>query len=263
MNVFDAHLHIIDPRFPLVPNQGYTPPAFDVETYRRRVAALLTDHRPIGGAVVSGSFQAFDQSYLVTALERLGPRYVGVTQLPPEVTDAEILRLDAVGVRALRFNLRRGGSATVRDLRRFAARIDELAGWHVELYVTGDDLEALEPTLKTLPRVVVDHLGLRRAGLAALQRLVDHGIQVKATGFGRLDFDPRPVLRSLADAAPQALLFGTDLPSTRAPRPFEGGDLELLVEALTPEQAELALWRNAVTLYRPAERAETSTTQSA
>jgi predicted TIM-barrel fold metal-dependent hydrolase len=31
--VFDAHLHIIDPRFPLVPNKGYLPPAFTVADY--------------------------------------------------------------------------------------------------------------------------------------------------------------------------------------------------------------------------------------
>ena len=36
----------------------------------------------MGGAVVSGSFQGFDQSYLLDALDQLGPSFVGVTQLP-------------------------------------------------------------------------------------------------------------------------------------------------------------------------------------
>ena len=56
--VFDAHLHIVDPRFPLVPNDGYLPPEFTVADYRRRVHDLGV----CGGAVVSGSFQAFDQA---------------------------------------------------------------------------------------------------------------------------------------------------------------------------------------------------------
>ena len=74
----------------------------------------------MGGAVVSGSFQMFDQTYLVDALGKLGPRYVGVTQLPATVTDDELMRLDAAGVRAVRFNVKRGGSADVQDLASMA-----------------------------------------------------------------------------------------------------------------------------------------------
>jgi len=65
--VFDAHLHIIDARFPLVANQGFLPDPFAVADYRGRTAALGV----VGGAVVSGSFQSFDQGYLLDALARL------------------------------------------------------------------------------------------------------------------------------------------------------------------------------------------------
>ena len=82
--VFDGHLHIIDPRFPLVPNKGYLPNPFTVENYLEKTKTLDI----VGGAVVSGSFQAFDQSYLTAGLERLGPSFVGVTQLPATVTEA-------------------------------------------------------------------------------------------------------------------------------------------------------------------------------
>ncbi len=40
MTVFDAHFHIIDPRFPLVPNNGYLPAKFTVDDYRERVDPL-------------------------------------------------------------------------------------------------------------------------------------------------------------------------------------------------------------------------------
>ena len=46
----------------------------------------------------------------MAALGELGPRFVGVTQLPADTADAEIVRLHASGVRAVRFNVRRGGS---------------------------------------------------------------------------------------------------------------------------------------------------------
>lgn len=252
--LFDAHLHIIDPRFPLIANQGYLPPPFTAEAYLAAAASLGVT----GGAVVSGSFQAFDQDYLAAALARLGPGFVGVTQLPAAVTDAELDRLERAGVRALRFNLRRGGSAGLEDLEALARRVHERVGWHVELYVDSRDLGELEGRLAALPQIVIDHLGLSAAGLPSLLRLVERGAKVKATGFGRLDFDPVPVLQRIAAADPAALLFGTDLPSTRAPRPFAVADIALIRAALTPEQAAAALHDNALALYRVAGQVDSS-----
>lgn len=203
--------------------------------------------------MVSGSFQAFDQGYLEDALRRLGPGFVGVTQLPPTATDAEILRLDRVGVRALRFNLRRGGSAGVGDLESMARRVHALAGWHVELYADSAALGDLFTALVELPAVSVDHLGLTRAGLPTLLRLVERGVRVKATGFGRVDMDlvgVRAALRTIHAADPRALMFGTDLPSTRAPRPFADSDVALIREALGDAGARRVLADNARAFYR-------------
>lgn len=245
--VFDAHLHIIDPRFPLVANQGYLPPAFTCADYRAQAEALGV----VGGAVVSGSFQAFDQDYLLDALRQLGPGYVGVTQLPATVTDDEILALNEAGVRAVRFNVRRGGSAGLADLEQLAARVHALAGWHVELYVDSTDLAELADRLTRLPALSIDHLGLSRAGFPALLRLVEQGARVKACGFGRVDLDVPQALREIAAINPEALLFGTDLPSTRAPRPFTPADLVLVQETLGGRLARRALFDNALAWYRP------------
>ena len=247
MRIFDSHLHIIDRRFPLVANQGYLHDEFTCADYQARADQLGI----VGGAVVSGSFQAFDQTYLIAALQTLGPAFVGVTQVPASTSEREIRELDRAGVRAVRFNLKRGGSAGVADLSSFAQRVYEIAHWHVELYVDGRDLPDLFNVLVSLPAVVIDHLGLSRAGFATLLRLVERGARVKATGFGRLDFAPGPVLRQVAQVNPDALLFGTDLPSTRAPRPFQEQDLQLIMESLERELAVKALHDNAVSLYRP------------
>ena len=59
------------------------------------------------------------------------------------------------------------------------------------------------------------------------------------------------MLRDLAGANPGALLFGTDLPSTRADRPFRDDDLSLVQETLPDDLARKALYENAVALYRP------------
>ena len=244
--LFDAHLHIIDPRFPLIANQGYLPAHFTVADYRARTA----DYNLVGGAVVSGSFQAFDQSYLRAALAELGPGFVGVTQLPATASDAEILDLHGAGVRAVRFNLKRGGSAEISDLEAMALRVYALAGWHVELYADARDLGELVPLLTSLPAVSIDHLGLNSAGLPTLLQLVEAGVRVKATGFGRVDFPVAAALQQLCAINPDALLFGTDLPSTRAPRPYADEDLLLVVDALGEELARKVFCTNARNFYR-------------
>lgn len=247
LEIFDAHLHIIDTRFPLVPNDGYLPRSFTCEDYLARARVLNV----AGGALVFGSFQGFDQSYLVSALERLGPAYVGVTQLPASVDDEEILRLDRAGVRALRFNLRRGGSEGAGKLDSFARRVHEIAGWHVELYVDSKDLDGFYGTLSKLPAVSIDHLGLSTSGFGLLLKLVEHGAHVKASGFGRVDFDVARALSQISSVNPDALMFGTDLPSTRAPRPFSEDDVALVYDALGETQARKVFYDNAVAFYRP------------
>ncbi len=245
--VFDSHFHTIDRRFPLVPNQGYLPDDFTCADYLSRTKA----YDLAGGAVVSGSFQAFDQSYLRAALAELGPAFVGVTQLPATVSDAELLDLHEAGVRAVRFNLKRGGSEGVEQLENVARRVHDLVKWHVELYVDSRDLSGLFDTLVSLPAVSIDHLGLSAEGFPVLLKLAERGVRVKATGFGRVDFDVRSALIDLYAANPEALMFGTDLPSTRAPRAYADEDLLLVVETLGEEGARKVLCENAVEFYRP------------
>ena len=244
--MFDSHLHIIDRRFPLVENNGFTPDEFTCADYLRR----MKRYNLCGGAVVSGSFQSFDQTYLIDALKKLGPSFVGVTQLPFSVTDEEIVALNEQGVRAVRFNLKRGGSESVEHLVSMASRVYELAGWHVELYVDSKDLPDLYSTLMHLPAASVDHLGLSGAEFRTLVKLAECGVKVKATGFGRVDFPVADALRSLYDANPNSLIFGTDLPSTRAPRHYLDEDFELVIETLGPAAAKKVLRENAISFYK-------------
>jgi predicted TIM-barrel fold metal-dependent hydrolase len=244
--LFDAHFHVIDPRFPLVPNQGFLPDRYNTRDYLERTE----DYRLCGGAVVSASFQAFDQDFMVNALARLGSSFVGVTQLPVTATDDEILELDLAGVRGVRFNVERGGSEDIDHLEAMALRVHELAGWHVELYVDSRKLVGIRSLLRQLPAVAIDHLGLSAAGFGDLLDLAEAGVRVKATGFGRVDFDVRQALRELYAANPDCLMFGTDLPSTRAARPYSDSDFLLVVDTLGEVGARRVLHDNAAEFYR-------------
>ena len=245
--IFDSHFHIIDNRFPLIRNQGYLPDNFSTTTYLNRTK----NYPVIGGTIVSGSFQGFDQDYLLAALADLGPNFVGVTQLPATVSDAELIRLSRAGVRGVRFNLKRGGSEGIEKLDRFSRHIYDLVGWHTELYVDSKDLPDLYNILIQLPRVSIDHLGLSQAGLPNLLSLVEKGVFVKATGFGRVDFSVKSVLQEIAAINPDALMFGTDLPSTRAPRPYSDDDYFTVIDALGEKLAQKVFHENGVKFYRP------------
>jgi predicted TIM-barrel fold metal-dependent hydrolase len=247
--VFDSHFHVIDPRFPVMENQGFLPPAFTVEYYRTRTAGLNIR----GGTVIAGSFQGTQTEYMYDALEKLGPTFAGVIQIPATTTDEEILRLNAAGVRAVRFNLYRGGSAGIDDLDRLARRVHDVAGWHTELYVDASTIEPIFDTLANLPKISIDHLGMTQAGLPKLLALAGRGAKVKATGFGRTEVDVPAALRDLASANPDCLMFGTDLPSQRARRPFMPADIDLMLDTLGDALARKALRDNAIAFYRPRE----------
>ncbi|MEI7012396.1 amidohydrolase family protein [Leptospira licerasiae] len=246
MRIFDSHFHIIDPRFPLVPNHGFLPEPFMVSDYNKQADWL----RIKGGAVVSGSFQAFDQTYLLDTLSALGKNYVGVTQLPANTKDSEILSLHKSGVRAVRFNVRRGGSEEISKIKEMGARVYDIAGWHVELYIDAKEIdEFLEEVLLSLPKVSIDHLGLSKEGFSTILRLVEKGVRIKATGFGRTNMDIRSALVEIAEINPDALMFGTDLPSTRSPAPFTEEDLHLVTDTFEGELLQKILYSNALEFY--------------
>ncbi len=248
MKIFDAHFHLIDPRFPLTPNQGYLPPNFTVLDYQVR-----TKMYPIGGgAVVSGSFQGYDTRYLVAALDQLGTGFCGVANIEMSATDKALDGMDQAGIRAVRFNMFRMGSSKRRDMSHLSDRLRDRFGWRSELYIDSGNLSSLRIPKDQFENFSVDHLGLTRSGLPQLYRWVENGTRVKATGFGRLDFEPLPVLRQIHSINPGALMFGTDLPSTRAPQPFASAHLELIQNNFAEKDLHKILWENAREWYRPA-----------
>lgn len=246
MKIFDAHFHIIDFNYEVKENNGYMPPSYLTKDYQEETK----DMNIAGGAIVSGSFQGFDQQYLLKVLSDLGSDFCGVTQLPYSVSDEEIVSLNDKGVRALRFNVKRGGSENLAHLSDFAKRVYDLVGWHSELYIDSMNLPDIEETILSLPAVSIDHLGLSKEGLPYLLRLVDKGVHVKATGFSRVDLNVQDALKEIYQANPGALMFGTDLPSTRAPKRFTSEDIQLVQDTFDETAANKIFYQNAKEWYR-------------
>lgn len=245
MKIFDAHFHIIDPKFPLVANQGYVPPDFTVENYREKIK----DYGFVGGAIVSGSFQKFDQKYLLDTLKSLGETYVGVANIPIEMEKRELEILHRSNIRAVRFNLKRGGSESLENLVELSNKLYDEYGWNTELYVDSKHLKELKKMLEQIPAFSLDHLGLSKSGLSDLYYWVDKGTRIKATGFGRLDFNPIEVMKRIHASNPNSLMFGTDLPSTRAKLPFSFNHLELIKDNFSESELNRILYENALHWY--------------
>ncbi|WP_206367791.1 amidohydrolase family protein [Sphingobacterium chungjuense] len=149
----------------------------------------------------------------------------------------------------MRFNVKRGGSEKIEHIEQLSNKLYEEYGWHTELYIDSKDLKELKPVLQSIPKFSIDHLGLSKEGLDDLYYWVDKGAKIKATGFGRINFDPIPTMKKIHQINPHALLFGTDLPSTRASVPFSEKDAQLVAENFSADDLELIMFKNAQAWY--------------
>ncbi|XJS10873.1 amidohydrolase family protein [Aerococcaceae bacterium WGS1372] len=249
--IFDSHFHIIDPNFPLIENNGFVPDYYSVDEYKEELNQLGL--KAIGGAVVSGSFQGYEQAYFEEALKQLGDQFVGITQLHFDVTDEELQRLHHIGIRGIRFNLYRGLSSSLEEIEELSSRCFNLLGWKTEFYVdiakVTDELKSL---ILSLPATSIDHIGMTKVPAENLIGYLHHGVPIRLTGFGRVEYsrdDIKQLIRELYNANPKGLIFGTDLPSTRAAYRFSGLDIELIQEVLNEEECENVFWKNGLEWY--------------
>ena len=246
MKIFDSHFHIIDKNFPLIRLNNYLPPEFTVDNYIGRTRDLNIK----AGALVSGSFQGFEKDYLISALGQLGENFVGIIQIPVETSDEEILKLNEAGIRGVRFNVAAGGSEKLANLEILANRVYELCGWHVELHIKSSEIKDLYNLLANLPSVSIDHLGYTESGFDTLLKLVEKGVKVKASGFGRVEFDVVTAIKEINSVDKNTLMFGTDLPSTRAPRPFLESDIFLIKKIFEKVESNNIFYENAAKFYK-------------
>lgn len=174
----DCHIHVFEDRYPLAPTATFKPPHAPAADYREMQSALGLQ-RVI---VVQPTGYAFDNTCTLEAMRQLGPGARGVAVVQPEVNETELMRLDAAGMKGVRFMMLPGGVLPWSALEPLADRIARL-GWNINLQLDGRELAVHEETLSQLPcRLVIDHLGKflgpvtpESEGFLALRRLLDNG----------------------------------------------------------------------------------------
>src|SRR5262249_34080231 len=150
------------------------------------------------------------------------------------ITDAELKRFDAAGVRGIRFSLGDPATAVVTPdmIEPLAERI-ALLGWHIQFNVDGAQVVEHEQLLRRLPTpLVFDHLahpplpaGTEHRSHAIVLSLIDKGhTWVKLSGaYSNSKVGPpvypeaTKIAQAFVKAAPERLVWGSDWPHPGLP----------------------------------------------
>src|SRR5271166_6717031 len=177
-NACDCHMHIYDSRFPIAPNATLKPADAKPDDYKLLQKRIGTTRN----VVVTPSTYGTDNSVTLDAMAKIGSTARGVAVVDTGVTDAELKRLNSLGVRGIRFNLVQTGATTVEMFEPLSKRIHDL-GWHVQLNLKPELLVQIEDLLLRSPSpLVFDHLahiprdaGVEHPSFKTMRKLLDKG----------------------------------------------------------------------------------------
>lgn len=267
----DSHFHVIAPpeRHPMLPTRSYTPAPASLSQWRETLS-------PFGitrGVVVQPSFYGTDNRVLLEALAEGGGCLVGVAAVAADVTDDELDRLAAAGVRGVRMaHFEAGDPRAMGGFVPFSAfdaledRLHE-RNIHLQLFTDSRLLPGIcHRIVRSRVPVVIDHMGRapaslggRHAGITTLIRLLADGpVFVKLSGIANISdaspgyADARAVHDALLAARHDRLVWGSDWPHTK-PSGAQPSTASLfsLFQAWTPAELHDQIGRkNAVALYR-------------
>lgn len=268
----DAHCHVFGPGavFPYSSQRKYTP----CDAPKEKLWALR-DHLGISrNVIVQATCHGSDNRALVDALHDSGGRARGVAALHPDVSDEELQRLHAAGVRGVRYSyIRRLADAPPQDtILRIANRIGAL-GWHLVVYLEAQNLPDLCNFFRTLPTVVVfDHMArpdvtrdVNGPEFDLFIRLLkdNDNMWAKVSCPDRLSAsgppgydDVIPFARRVVESVPDRVLWGTDWPhpNLKSHMPDDGELVDFIPRiAVTDQLRHKLLVANPMRLYWPEE----------
>lgn len=238
-NATDCHHHIYDARFPADPTTQLRPGDALIPDYRMLQKRLGTSRN----VIVQPSTYGVDNSLLVESLKTFGPAARGIAVVNDKVTNEELKRLDAAGVRGVRFNLAQGGGTTWEMVAPMAKRFADI-GWHIQMNTPVDGLLAHKELLSGLPcPIVFDHLaripvevGPQHPAFGFIVELMQkRKAWLKLSGAYILSkvgaptyADSGAIAKAFVEKAPERLVWGSDWPHPTAPGNQKPDDAILL-----------------------------------
>jgi predicted TIM-barrel fold metal-dependent hydrolase len=225
----DTHVHVFEPRYPMSPARGYTPPPSTLEDLRHLHATLGIERVVFTQPSVYG----IDNAAILDGMRALNAQTPGraraVVALDMNFTEKELADMDAAGVRGVRLNTDNKGGMPIdfSDIPELTARIRPF-GWHLEFLFPGKDILELMPVFASLELPMsIAHFayqpataGVNAPGFRALVELARRGnTWIKISGANRVsrgDLPPyddvKPMAEALIAAAPERIMWGTDWP---------------------------------------------------
>ena len=228
----DSHFHVFGPaeRYPYGADLRYKPPLAPLESYLE-----LARHLGIERYVfVQPSAYGRDNACMLDALRAVGARSRGIVDIDENVPDAELDRLNRLGVRGVRVNVNPIKPPEPGFSRTMLARIGRLEkrcaeiGWMLDFLTPGWLTQELLPALAKLNvSFSIAHMGMFLAREGAkqpgFQQFLDFlrkgpgRCWVKLTGVYRMSVTPGftdadPLARALIDTVPDRLIWGSDYP---------------------------------------------------
>ena len=221
-NAADCHIHIYDPAFPPAVTRPANATVADYRLLQKRIGVSRV-------VIVTPRNYGTDNAVTVGAIAELGMDNArGVAVLTPDVTDAELKKLDEGGIRGLRFTIGNPETAvtSIDMIEPLAKRIAQY-GWHVQINAEPRQVVDAAAMLRRLPcPVVFDHLGklglhgLDHPSYRVMRELIDAGrAWVKISGaylntrIGPPGYpESTPVAQAFVKAAPERAVWGSDWP---------------------------------------------------
>jgi predicted TIM-barrel fold metal-dependent hydrolase len=261
-NACDCHMHIYDAKYPTDPKATLKPADALVADYKLLQKRIGTSRN----VVVTPSTYGTDNRVTLDAIAQIGPTARGVAVVDATVTDAELKRLNGLGIRGIRFNLVQAGATTAEMIEPLSRRVNDL-GWHIQIHMKGEQIAGIEDLLLRVPSpIVFDHLGrlaqpnaLDNPGFKTISKLIDKGrTWVKLSGayqdtkVGPPTYsDTVAVARAYIKAAPERMVWASDWPHpTEKDKPDDAVLFDLLTEwAPEEEMRTRILVQNPATLY--------------
>ena len=269
----DAHCHVFGPGsdFPYAPERKYTP----CDAGKERLFALR-DHLGLSrNVIVQATCHGADNRAMLDAVRASNGLARGIATIRPDVTEAELAKMHAAGVRGVRFNFVK----RLVDPKPDAYYHDILAkiaplGWHIVIYFEAADLAERWDFFTALPTiVVVDHMGRPDVSKPVdgdafglfLRFMERDNIWSKVSCPERLSrlgppgySDVIPFARTVIERFPNRVLWGTDWPHPNlnmvGHMPDDGALVDLIPAiAPTAELQRKLLIENPMRLYWPEE----------